>query len=105
MNTTLPLLAAVCSLAMGVAEASHPPLKTVSEVDLNRYAGKWYQIAFFPTRFQKNCTLDTTAEYGVRSDGKVDVRNECTKPSGKRVSITGKAVSYTHLTLPTSDLV
>lgn len=74
------------------AHADPLPLKTVNFVDLNRYAGLWHQIAFFPTRFQKNCTLNTTAEYGLRSDGKVSVRNECTKnKNGKRVSIEGYA--------------
>ncbi|MBL7714066.1 MAG: lipocalin family protein [Bdellovibrionales bacterium] len=67
-------------------------LKTVPSVDLNRYTGVWHQIAFFPTRFQRKCTLDTTAEYGLRADGKISVRNECTKnESGKRVSIEGTA--------------
>jgi apolipoprotein D and lipocalin family protein len=29
-----------------------PPLQTVAKVDLQRYAGTWYEIASYPHRFQ-----------------------------------------------------
>ena len=71
--------------------ASQSPLETVKQVDLSKYAGKWYEIASFPQRFQKGCTC-TTAEYTVEKDH-VKVRNECHKdsPQGKLSGITGKA--------------
>lgn len=53
-----------------------PPLQTVPSVDVERYMGSWYEIAAFPQRFQKGCT-GTTASYGLRSDGEVDVVNRC----------------------------
>ena len=31
------------------------PVHTVPFVDLNRYAGDWYEIARFPNRFQRQC--------------------------------------------------
>jgi apolipoprotein D and lipocalin family protein len=68
-----------------------PPVETVDYVDLTQYVGKWYQIAFFPTRFQGSCTIDTTATYGILNDGRVSVFNECKKPSGKYKSISGTA--------------
>lgn len=70
----------------------YPPLATVPAVDLNRYAGKWYEIAAFPQRFQKGCTC-TTAEYTVNPAGFVEVFNACRKngPNGKLKSIRGKA--------------
>jgi apolipoprotein D and lipocalin family protein len=68
-----------------------PPLETVDYVDLTRYVGKWHQIAFFPTRFQGSCTINTTATYGIMDDGRVSVFNECKKPSGKYKSISGSA--------------
>jgi apolipoprotein D and lipocalin family protein len=74
-----------------VANADRLPLETVSNVDLVRYAGLWHQIAFLPTRFQKNCTIDTTATYTAREDGRIGVRNECSTPAGKRNSIEGYA--------------
>lgn len=51
-------------------------LETVKFVDLNRYMGKWFEIASFPQRFQKGCTA-TTANYSLNEDGNVDVVNQC----------------------------
>lgn len=67
-------------------------LVTVAYVDLNKYAGKWYEIASFPQRFQKNCHC-TTAEYTITDKNYVLVENRCNKDSvtGKLASIQGKA--------------
>lgn len=55
-----------------------PPLRTVPQVDLERYLGTWYEIASYPQRFQEGCT-GTTATYTLRSDGQIDVLNKCRK--------------------------
>ena len=67
-------------------------LQTVPYVDLKKYAGKWYEIASFPQRFQKNCNC-TTAEYTMTDKGYVIVENRCKKDSvnGKESYIKGKA--------------
>ena len=69
-----------------------PPLQTVERVDLNRYMGKWYEIASFPQWFQKNCVA-SRATYTLRKDGKVDVLNECHDKTldGKLRDAKGKA--------------
>lgn len=54
--------------------AANPP-ETVDSVDLERYAGLWYEIASYPVFFNKNLT-GVTAEYGIRPDGKVSVFNK-----------------------------
>lgn len=51
-------------------------LETVPYVDLNKYAGKWFEIASIPQRFQKGCTY-TTAEYTLTDKGFVLVENRC----------------------------
>ena len=76
-------------LAVACAGGSQPPLATVERVDLERYAGTWYETASFPTRFQRGCT-DTTATYGLRADGRVSVRNRCRK-DGEESAIEGVA--------------
>lgn len=53
-----------------------PKVKPVSELDLNRYLGKWYEIAAIPQKFQKGCVA-TTAEYSLRKDGQIKVNNTC----------------------------
>lgn len=71
---------------------AQPPLQTVYEVDLSRYAGKWYEIASFPASFQRNCTC-TTAEYTQNPKGYVEVVNKCNKktPDGRLAVAKGKA--------------
>ncbi len=67
-------------------------LKTVNFVDLNKYLGKWYEIAAFPQRFERNCFC-STAEYSLSDKGYIIVENRCNKGScsGKESYIKGKA--------------
>lgn len=65
-------------------------------IDLERYSGKWYEIASVPAWFQRNCE-DTMAKY-TQGDGYIEVKNTCTRPRfygifGKktRSEIVGKA--------------
>ncbi len=67
------------------------PLVTVRQVDLNRYAGTWYEIARYPNRFQKKCDSDTKAMYLLRGDGTVGVVNSCRKSDGTITSNKGTA--------------
>ncbi len=75
-----------------MSKISAQPLQAVSNVDLNRYSGKWYEIASFPQRFQKGCHC-TTATYTISEKGFVIVENRCNKGSvtGKESYIKGKA--------------
>jgi apolipoprotein D and lipocalin family protein len=66
-------------------------LEVVSSVDLSRYAGRWYEIARLPNRFDKKCADSVTATYPLRSDEKVDVVNRCRKANGQYTTATGKA--------------
>lgn len=67
-------------------------LQTVANVDLNKYAGKWFEIASYPQRFQKGCHC-TTAEYTATDKGYIIVENRCNKGgiNGKQSYIKGKA--------------
>ena len=56
------------------------PLATVPFVHLDRYLGKWYEIASYPAWFQKGCT-GSTAEYSLLPDGRIRVINRCYKNS------------------------
>ena len=66
--------------------------KTVQNFELNRYLGKWYEIARFPNRFEKGL-VGVTATYTLRKDGKIEVLNQGYKGSldGKLKKATGKA--------------
>ena len=69
--------------------AKHDSLEVVAQVDLQRYLGKWYEIAHLPFRFENDCT-DITATYSLSKDGKISVLNECLK-DGKLKQAKGKA--------------
>jgi apolipoprotein D and lipocalin family protein len=65
---------------------------TVKSLDIDRYAGKWYEIARFPNSFEKNL-VGVTATYKLRSNGKIDVINQGYMGSldGKLKTAKGKA--------------
>ena len=67
-------------------------LMPVSGFDLDRYLGKWYEIARLPIRFEKKL-INVTATYSLRKDGKVKVINEGYKETktGKHKIAVGKA--------------
>jgi apolipoprotein D and lipocalin family protein len=71
--------------------AADTTLKAVDRVDLRRYAGRWYEIARYPNRFQRDCKSDTTAEYVLRDNGKIQVINACRKEDGTITTARGTA--------------
>lgn len=58
------------------------PLAAIAVLDVPRYMGTWYEIAKYPNRFQKKCAGFTSAEYRLKSDGKVQVINRCQLAEG-----------------------
>jgi apolipoprotein D and lipocalin family protein len=80
------------ALATGCGAAAPPPPPTVPRVDLQRYAGRWYEIARLPFRIQNGCHA-TTATYSARPDGAIKVVNRCLDGSftGKERTAVGKA--------------
>lgn len=70
-------LTAINAFSMGKTR-DLPKLETVSHVDLNRYLGKWYEVARFTLSFEKNC-VGATANYSLREDGSINVINTCFK--------------------------
>jgi apolipoprotein D and lipocalin family protein len=77
---------------LSVVEAqTEKSVKTVANVDLDRYKGLWYEIAKIPNRFQRKCTSGTTAQYALRNDGKIDVINRCFDKEGKVIEARGIA--------------
>ncbi|MBN2715234.1 MAG: lipocalin family protein [Deltaproteobacteria bacterium] len=67
MLTALSLLMCGC---LGYPETVQP----VNGFELQRYLGKWYEIARFDHSFERGLE-SVTAEYSMRADGGVRVRN------------------------------
>ena len=77
-------------LALTIFSCSNPELVTVSNVNVEKYMGTWYEIASFPNSFQKGCSC-SKADYEL-SDDKLYVKviNSCMK-KGKQGAVLGKA--------------
>ena len=67
-----------------------PPLSALPSLDVPGYMGTWYQVAWYPNRFQKQCLSDTTATYRRLPEG-VEVINRCRNAEGRIESVTGLA--------------
>lgn len=75
----------VATLLLMACHAPRPdtaPLATVAQVDLERYTGRWHEIAKIPHPFQRQCVRDTTADYSKNADGTIAVVNRCRKSDG-----------------------
>jgi apolipoprotein D and lipocalin family protein len=77
---------------VALSRTADKPLEVVDSVDLDRYLGRWYEIASYPMFFQRGCTA-TTADYSLREDGLIKVINSCRKGTldGKLKQAKGKA--------------
>lgn len=53
-------------------------MTTVPALDLERYQGRWFEIARYPNFFERGCT-GVTATYKLRDDGRISVVNACRK--------------------------
>lgn len=75
------VLAAIMMATLAAcATGGDPAPSTVPSVDLQRYGGRWYEIARYPNAFQdgrgRRCEA-TTADYAGRPDGTIAVVNAC----------------------------
>jgi apolipoprotein D and lipocalin family protein len=88
MPLSVPRVLLLVALATALAACSTAgrtpgtPLATVPKVVLDRYAGRWHELARTPNWFQRNCASDVTAEYARRPDGTISVVNSCRRADG-----------------------
>ncbi len=69
----------------------HINYATISKLDLNRYMGRWYEIARFDHTFERNLE-QCEALYKVLPEGKISVENTGVNiTTGKRKTSYGKA--------------
>src|SRR3569832_2341239 len=85
-SRTMPysLFLSIADATVWLAACTSTPrlFATVPLVDLDRYYGRWYEIARLPNRFQALCVSDTQATY--RADGSaVAVVNQCRTATGR----------------------
>lgn len=81
LRTTAMLVAAILLASCEqppVNRIAAEPLSTVQSVDLQRYLGRWYEVARYPNQFEENC-VGVTATYSLKPDGTIKVVNSCRK--------------------------
>ncbi|ENV11912.1 hypothetical protein F965_02924 [Acinetobacter schindleri NIPH 900] len=77
--------------ATTMAYAQKQSLPTVEKVELDRYLGKWYEVARKPLYFQNKCDRDVTATYTLNENGNIVVDNRCIKKDGEQTQSGGEA--------------
>ncbi len=96
-TSAVAMLAAAMTLAPSTSASANDdddyvrPVQPVASLDLQRYAGKWLQLANIPAPFSAQCVRDTQAMYTPLDDGTVKVINTCTVADGTTTSIEGRA--------------
>src|SRR4029079_4209438 len=102
MKTTQKLWGAAALVGTGLAIAgcatllqrhpvgNHAVPEPAKPVELQRYLGRWFEIARYEQSFQKGCE-GVTADYSLRFDGTIAVTNRCRKPDGKIAEAQGRA--------------
>jgi apolipoprotein D and lipocalin family protein len=98
IRATLQLAALLTALAApGALPAQDTPTATpeamiaLPALDVPGYMGTWYQVAWFPNRFQRQCVSDTRAEYQQLPDGRIRVLNRCRLANGQMDEADGLA--------------
>jgi apolipoprotein D and lipocalin family protein len=87
VKNTYLLLFVFLSACTTIPEGISP----INGFDINRYVGKWYEIARLDNRFERGLN-QITAEYSLRDDGGVNVTNSgVNSKSGNREYAKGKA--------------
>ena len=81
-------LAVLASLLTGCSKLTVDN-SVVSELDLQRFLGEWYEVARFDHTFERGME-QTKAKYVLREDGDIDVLNSGIK-EGKPKTAEGKA--------------
>lgn len=76
-----------------LAGCSNAPLDVAPNVDLQRFQGKWYEVAKLPRATQSDCHA-TTSFFRLNAGGDVEVQSECHlgSPTGALKSVTMKAL-------------
>ena len=88
LSALIPILAMTGVLA---SAASSQTLEVTPSVDLSRYAGKWYEIARLPNRFQNSCAGEVIADYSLLESNQLKVVNQCRQNNGQTTSAEGEA--------------
>jgi apolipoprotein D and lipocalin family protein len=81
----------VLAALLPMASAAGSQVKSISEFDVSRYMGTWYEIAKLPNWFQRKCVQGTQARYKMLGPAQIEVNNKCATASGEEIQAIGLA--------------
>ncbi len=96
LSIAVLLYVAVATAAPASAETYRDQslaLTAITDLDLERYQGRWYEIARFPFYFERDCYA-VTADYALRDDGTLSVLNQCAEGSVTGAIKSAKGVAW-----------
>lgn len=70
-------------LISGCGRSNPEEMETVSVVDLQRYSGRWLELARIPNTFQSDCDHNASADYHLLDEGQLAVVNRCITAAGE----------------------
>jgi len=73
--------AQVSATAAQINPSAEP--KAVDAIDVQKYAGRCYEVARLPMYFQRNCVSDVQAKYSLNADKTIRVKNQCMNKEGE----------------------
>ncbi|MEZ5995138.1 MAG: lipocalin family protein [Hyphomonadaceae bacterium] len=85
----LAICAAAACAGQPVNRSSTAPLP-VAAVETGAYLGLWHEAARLPNRFERDCVA-ATAQYDLRPEGALSVRNTCYRAEGGVREVVGRA--------------
>ena len=81
------LIPVVASLRESAEEEDLP---TAPLVDLQRYAGQWYEVGRLPTKTEADCESGVWTRYALQDDA-IRVLNRCLRADGREERVEGEA--------------
>ena len=71
-------LFAMVAIGVSALGQNTSDMKTVQDVEINKFLGVWYEIARFPHSFERNL-VGVTATYSLKKNGNIRVVNQGSK--------------------------
>ncbi|WP_424682040.1 lipocalin family protein [Frateuria sp. YIM B11624] len=75
----------------GAGRMTSRGVQAVPWLDLDRFLGRWYGVAWLPLPFQRRCAGELTLEYASRDDGLIAVHSACRTGDGRLSEVHGVA--------------
>ena len=73
----------IASILLIPVHTKKEEMPVVEKIELDKYLGKWYEIARKPFLFQKKCYSNVSAKYSLNDNANINVNNSCYSKDGK----------------------